>query len=97
MLRRTDRPFHEEMSVKYKGWLSQGALISLHKPKGGDGWHWRFGICSSGMLCSRAPCLPTDLVAIAVREERNTHDCYAVAILEEDTYHAKFPKSPANW
>jgi len=24
-------------------------------------------------------------VAIAVWEERNTHDCYAVAILEEDT------------
>ena len=64
MLRRTDRPSHEEMSVQYKGWLSQGAVISLRKPKGGDGWQWRFGkneICSSGMLCSRVPCLPTDL------------------------------------
>ena len=53
MLRRTDRPTHEEMSVKYKGWLSQGAVISLGKSKGGDGWQWRFGkneICSSGML-----------------------------------------------
>jgi len=40
MLRHTDRPSHEEneMSVNYKGWLSQGAVISLHKPKGGDGW-----------------------------------------------------------
>jgi len=43
MLRHTDRPSHEEMSVKYTGWLSQGAVISLHKPKGGDGWQWRFG------------------------------------------------------
>ena len=33
MLRRTDRPSHEEMSVKYKGWLSQGVVISLRKPK----------------------------------------------------------------
>jgi len=43
MLRRTDRPSHEEMSVKHKGWLSQGAVISLRKPNGGDGWQWRFG------------------------------------------------------
>ena len=43
MLRRTDCPSHEEMSVKYKEWLSQGAVISLRKPKGGDGWQWRFG------------------------------------------------------
>ena len=45
MLRRTDRP------SQYKGWLSQGAVISLRKPKGGDGWQWRFGknkICLSG-------------------------------------------------
>jgi len=40
MLRRLS---HEEMSVKYKGWLSQGAVISLRKPKGGDGWQWRLG------------------------------------------------------
>ena len=61
MLRRTDRPSHEEMSVKYKGWLSKGAVISLRLPNGGDGWQWRFGkneICSSGMLCSTVPCLP---------------------------------------
>ena len=63
MLRRTDRPStsHEEMSVKYKGWLSQGKAITLRKPKGGDGWQKRFGkddICSSGMLRSRVPCLP---------------------------------------
>ena len=32
MLRRTDCPSHEEMSVKYKGWLSQGAFISLRDP-----------------------------------------------------------------
>jgi len=43
MLRRTDRPSHEGMSVKYKEWLSQGTVISLRKPKGGDGWQWRFG------------------------------------------------------
>jgi len=30
MLRRTDRPSHKEMSVKYKGWLSLDAVISLH-------------------------------------------------------------------
>ena len=58
MLRRTDRPSHEEMSVKCKGWLSQGAVISLRKPKGGDGWHWRFG---KNEICSRVPCLPMDL------------------------------------
>jgi len=40
MLRHTDHPSHEEMSVKYKGWLSQGAVISLRKPKGGDDWQW---------------------------------------------------------
>ena len=36
----------------------QGTVISLRKPKGGDGWQWRFGkneICLSGMLCSRVP------------------------------------------
>ena len=94
MLHRTDRSSHEETSVKYKGWLSQGAVISLRKLKGGDGWHWRFGkneICSSGMLCSRVPCLPTDLEPFRGRGcycctgKRNTHDRYAVAILEEDT------------
>jgi len=53
MLRRTDRPSHEEMSVKHKGWLSQGAVISLRKPKGGDGWQWRFRKNESGMLCLR--------------------------------------------
>ena len=58
MLRRTDRSSHEEMSVKYKGWLSQGAVISLRKPKGGDGCHWRFG---KNEICSRVLCLPTDL------------------------------------
>ena len=90
------RPSHEEMSVKYKGWLSQGAVIRMRKPKGGDGWQWRFGkneICSSGILCSRVPNHVYQWiwnpfvgeVAIAVREERNTHDRYAVAILEEDT------------
>jgi len=60
LLRRTDRPSYEEMSVQYKRWLSQGTVISLCKPKGGDGWQWRFGkneICLSGMLCSMVPCL----------------------------------------
>jgi len=45
------------LQLQYKGWLRQDTVISLHKPKGGDGWHWRFGkskICSSGMLCSRS-------------------------------------------
>jgi len=89
-----DRTSHEEMSVKYKGWLSQGAVISLRKPKGGDGWQLRFGkneICSSGMLCSRVPCLPTDLEPF---HGRGCYCCagrmqyswpFAVAILEEDT------------
>jgi len=74
--------------------LTGRSHISLGKPKGGNGWHWRFRkseICLSGMLCSRVPCLSTDLepfvgeVAIAVWEERNTYDRYTVAILEEDT------------
>ena len=84
VLRRTDHPSHKEMSVKYKGWLSQGAVISLCKPKGGDGWQYG----DSGKMRSvQVECYVRGYhvyqpiwnpfmskVAITVREERNTHD-----------------------
>jgi len=73
------------MSVKYKGWLSQSAVISLRKLNGGDGWHWRFGkneICLS-MFTNGSGTL--SWVRLLLLKEHNTHDRYAVAILEEDT------------
>ena len=62
--------------------------------KSGDHLHIdgrKIEIPSSRMLYSRVPSVLTDLdlfcgkVAIAVQEEGNVHDHYAVAILEGDT------------